>query len=137
MILDTVMLPCARLQAQVHRDAIGDRLCLQRPGGCDTGLSFPLDDTWLSGALARFTRLGRWHALYWSLAYGHVRDDSPPVPVTFRTDSLRHQLAAAVPSVPLADRYWVADVDGIFDVVTVGRPDQVTASRSIPRATRC
>lgn len=67
--------------------------------------------------LSGYSRMGRWHALYWSLVWGW---DAPPEDgVLFTSSALRFRQEARVPARPLGGG-WLALAEGLFTVASFG-----------------
>ena len=61
--------------------------------------------------LSSYTRLGRWHAVYWAFAYGLGR---VPQKVRFEAATLRYQRSVEVRPDPVGGDCWVAAAEGVF-----------------------
>ena len=73
----------------------------------------PLRPELLCGGLALYTKLGRLHAIYWSIAYG-VGPLSRSDVISFSTDQLRYRETTNIAPIPMGDRCWVAAVHGSY-----------------------
>lgn len=134
MIIDQVRLPAAQLTAEVHRNKDVDYLRLHHRHDLTRDLLLPLRPDPLCGALARFTRLGRLHALYWTLAYGF--GSAHRVSLDFSSPT-RFGRDAHIDARVLGDRYWIADVEGLYEHVEMMLDRTCSHRLTIPAASRC
>lgn len=88
----------------------------------------PLRPEPLCGGLALFSRLGRLHAEYWSMAYG-LRSDGDYPQVRFQRPSAGLSGAVDVEATPIGDRWWVADARGLYAYAAL-RLDDVELART-------
>ena len=87
------------------------------------GFLLPLRAVPLCGGLSLFSRLGRLHAEYWSMAYGQRLDGDLPV-VRFEKVPAPGARFAEVSALPIGDRWWVADATGLFGRVALRREER-------------
>jgi hypothetical protein len=66
--------------------------------------------------LSAFSRMGRWHALYWALVWGW--GPPPPEKVAFTSTDLRFRAGARASAEPLGPA-WLTVCEGVFTVATV------------------
>ena len=73
----------------------------------------PIRPELLCGGLACYTKLGRLHAIYWSIAYG-VGPISRSDVISFSTDQLRYRVTTNIAPIPVGDSAWVAAAHGSY-----------------------
>jgi len=73
----------------------------------------PLRPELLCGGLALYTKLGRLHAIFWSIAYG-VGPISRSDVISFSTDQLRYRETTNTAPIPVGDSAWAAAVHGSY-----------------------
>lgn len=90
-----------------------DQLHVQSLVGDQQSYMLPLRPKLLCGGLARHTKLGRLHAIYWSIAYG-VGPISTSDVIAFSTDQLRYRETTNIAPIPVGDSAWAAAVHGSY-----------------------
>ena len=117
--LARLQLPGARLSAEVRRDGDLTYLWLRNQVDAAQSVLLPVPLEAPPQGLSLFTRLGRWHALYWAVVFGC--DAGPPREVRFASADLRFRQEAVTVPVRLGP-CWIAEARGMFATATVTPP---------------
>ncbi len=111
-----VMLPRVRLVVGLRRSAGVEFLDVKSLADPAQNLLLPVAHRPVVAGLSCFTAVGRFHAVYWALAYGL---GEPPDGVRFESGTLRYRREVDVAPNPVADGCWVAAAEGVFTTATV------------------